>query len=58
MNVADEFMRGRQFEDALRLCRRGSEFARVLNHRPYLGMLLKVAALVSQRRGDPDEALR
>jgi tetratricopeptide (TPR) repeat protein len=58
MNVADEFRIGRQFDDALRLSRRGAELARSVGHRPYLGMFLKVSALVLQRQGDLEEALK
>src|SRR5437588_10218567 len=32
LNVADQYMLGRRFDDALRLCRRGSDLARSYNN--------------------------
>ncbi|HMJ60136.1 MAG TPA: serine/threonine-protein kinase, partial [Bryobacteraceae bacterium] len=58
LNVADQLMLGRQFDDALRLCRRGSELARSYNNQAYLGTLLWVSAEVFRSQGDLDKALK
>jgi serine/threonine protein kinase len=57
LNVADQHMFGRQFDDALRLAHKAIELATVLN-RPYnLGTLHWVAAEVFRRQGNLDDAL-
>ena len=58
MNVADEYMLGKQFDGALRICRRATDLARSLGHRTALGMFQWVSAEVLQQRGDLDEALK
>ena len=58
MNVADEYMLGKEFDGALRICRRAGDLARSLNHRTALGMFQWVSAEVLQQRGDLDEALK
>jgi serine/threonine protein kinase len=58
LNVADQHMYGRQFEDALRLSRRATEIAAVLNDRSYYrGTFHWVSAEVFRRRGELDQAL-
>jgi tRNA A-37 threonylcarbamoyl transferase component Bud32/tetratricopeptide (TPR) repeat protein len=57
-NVADAFRREGQYDDALRISRRGSEFARSVDSRPYLGLFLKVSAQVLQETGDLEEAYK
>src|SRR5437773_2582269 len=51
-------MLGRQFDDALRLCRRGAELARSYNSPVSVGTMLWVSAEVFRRQGDLDAALR
>jgi tetratricopeptide (TPR) repeat protein len=58
LNVSSQHMLGRRFDDALRLCRRGSDLARLYNNQPYLGTLLWVSADVFRGQGNLDEALR
>src|SRR6266436_354201 len=58
LNVADQHVLGRQFDDALRLCRRGSDLARSFNSPVYVGTFLWVSGEVFRRQGDLDEALR
>jgi tetratricopeptide (TPR) repeat protein len=58
LNVSAQYMLGRRFEDALRLCRRGSDLARLYKNEPYLGALLWVSADVFRGQGDLDEALK
>jgi tetratricopeptide (TPR) repeat protein len=58
LNVSSQHMLDRQFDDALRLCRRGSDLARLYNNQPYLGALLWVSADVFRGQGDLDEALK
>jgi tetratricopeptide (TPR) repeat protein len=58
LNVADQHMYGRQFDDALRLSRRGGEVAEILNDRSYYrGTFHWVSAEVYRRRGELDQAL-
>lgn len=57
MNVADEYLIGEQFEDALSLCRRATEIARAFDSPAYAGMFTWVTAKVYQRRAEPEEAL-
>ena len=58
LNVADQHLLGRCYEDALRLCRQGRELARIFSSPPYAGSFLWVSALVARDRADLDEALR
>ncbi len=58
LNVSDQHMLGRRFNDALRLCRQGSDLARLYNNQPYLGTLLWVSADVFRGQGDLDEAFK
>ena len=58
LNVAQIYEHNGQAEDALLLCRRGSDLARIFGRSSYRGTFLQVAARVSQSRGDLDEALR
>jgi tetratricopeptide (TPR) repeat protein len=58
LNVSDQQMLGRRFDDALRLCRRGSDLARLYNSQPYLGTLLWVSADVFRGQGDLDKAFK
>ena len=58
LNVADQHMYGRQYDDALRLTRRGNEIALLLNDRSYYrGTFHWVSAEVYRRQGDLDQAL-
>ncbi len=58
LNVADQHMYGRQFEDALRLSRQGAEAAAVLNDRSnYRGTFHWVSAEVFRRTGRLDQSL-
>jgi len=56
-NVADEFMRLGQFDDALRLSSRGTEVAKLFHRPSQEGNFLIVSALVYQKRGNLDQAL-
>jgi tRNA A-37 threonylcarbamoyl transferase component Bud32/tetratricopeptide (TPR) repeat protein len=58
MNVADQYALEGRLDDALRLCRRGSDLARSFNNRPYLGTLLWVSADVFRKQGDLNNALK
>jgi tetratricopeptide (TPR) repeat protein len=58
LNVADAHMRGRQFDEALRLCSRGIEIARSFDNQSYAGNFLWAEAEVFRSRGDLDEALK
>lgn len=58
LNVADAHMRGEQFDEALRLCRRGIEIARTFDAQSYVGNFLWAEAEVFRGRGDLDEALK
>jgi tetratricopeptide (TPR) repeat protein/predicted Ser/Thr protein kinase len=58
LNVADQFRIAQQFDESLRLCGRGTEVARLFNHRLYIADLLWVSAEVFRRKGDLDEALK
>ncbi len=57
MNVAQQHRMGQQFDDALRLSKRGSEIAQSIQSKPYLGMFRWVSAGIFQRQGHLDEAL-
>jgi tetratricopeptide (TPR) repeat protein/predicted Ser/Thr protein kinase len=58
LNVAQVYEHVQRADEALALCRRGSELAVVFGRAPYRGAFLQVAARISQGRGDLDEALR
>jgi serine/threonine protein kinase len=58
INVANRYVRVQQFDDALRLLRRGSGIARSQNLQSDLGSILYVTADVYRLRGDLDEALK
>jgi len=58
LNVGDQHALGRQFDDALWLCRRASGLARGYNSQLYLGTFLWVSGEVFRRQGDLDKALR
>lgn len=58
VNVADQFMLSEQYEEALRLCKEGTDTARMLKRTAYLGSLLTVSADVFRKTGDLDGALR
>jgi serine/threonine-protein kinase len=58
LNVADQHMYGRKFDDALRLCRRALEVAKIIKHdNYYVGTFHWVSAEVYRRRGQLDDAL-
>jgi len=58
LNVADQHTSGRQYDEALRLCRRGTDLARTFSSKLYEGDFLWVSAEVFRRRGDLEEALK
>jgi tRNA A-37 threonylcarbamoyl transferase component Bud32 len=58
LNVAQIYEHAQRADDALVLCRRGSELARTFGRDSYRGAFLQVAANISRSRGDLDEALR
>jgi tetratricopeptide (TPR) repeat protein len=58
LNVADQFNHEDQYDEALRLCSRGTEIARLFNSRTYAGDLLWVSADVYRIQGDFEKALR
>ena len=58
MNVADQQMLSRQFDEALRLSRRGTELAQIFKSPVWTGDFLWVSAEVHRRRGNLDEAAR
>ena len=57
VNVAQQHMMGEQLDEALRLCEAGSDVARSIQSKNYLGMFSWISARVFQRRGDLAEAL-
>jgi tRNA A-37 threonylcarbamoyl transferase component Bud32/tetratricopeptide (TPR) repeat protein len=57
LNVSDQHMYGQQFDDALRLVRRASEIAPVLNPSYNVGALHWVSAEIFRRQGKLDDAL-
>jgi tetratricopeptide (TPR) repeat protein len=57
LNLAQTFEHGGQADDALLLCRRGSELARIFGRSSSRGTFLQVSARVFQSRGDLEEAL-
>jgi tRNA A-37 threonylcarbamoyl transferase component Bud32/tetratricopeptide (TPR) repeat protein len=58
VNVADQFALAHQYEDALRLTRRGIKLARLLGRPAYVGSLLWISADVLRERGEPEQSLR
>jgi tetratricopeptide (TPR) repeat protein len=58
LNVAQIYEHAGQAEDALLLCRRGSELARIFGRSSSRGTFLQVAARVFQSRGELEEALK
>jgi tetratricopeptide (TPR) repeat protein len=57
-NVSKRFRAEHQFDEALRLSRRGIEIAPTVNQPLYVGALLQNTALIHRDRGELDEALR
>jgi tetratricopeptide (TPR) repeat protein/predicted Ser/Thr protein kinase len=58
LNVAQRYEHVQRPDDALALCRHGSELAGIYGRASRRGTFLQVAARISQSRGDLDEALR
>jgi tetratricopeptide (TPR) repeat protein len=58
LNVAQVYEHIQRTDEALALCLRGGELARIFGRNPSRGAFLQVAANISQSRGDLDEALR
>jgi tRNA A-37 threonylcarbamoyl transferase component Bud32/tetratricopeptide (TPR) repeat protein len=58
LNVADQLMLGRKYDDSLRLCKRAADVCRILRVGSYLGTYRWVSAEVFRARGDLDGALR
>jgi tetratricopeptide (TPR) repeat protein len=58
MNVADQTMQARHFDEALRICSRAGDLASSLDDRVSLAMFRWVTAEVFQQRADLDEALK
>jgi tRNA A-37 threonylcarbamoyl transferase component Bud32/tetratricopeptide (TPR) repeat protein len=58
LNVANQMTLGRRFDEAVRLCRRGSDLARSFNSTAYLGDFLWVSGEVFRSQGDLEEALK
>ena len=58
LNLAQVYEHTGRADDALLLCRRGSELARMFGRSPARGTFLQVAAKIFQSRGDLDEALK
>jgi tetratricopeptide (TPR) repeat protein len=56
-NVADQYARAHQLDDALRVCKRAEDFARLSGRDDYIPDLLWIEADVLRRRGDLDRAL-
>jgi serine/threonine protein kinase/tetratricopeptide (TPR) repeat protein len=57
LNVAEQFQMEDEFEEALRLCQRGSEIAGIFNRPANQGSFLRVSAQILQKRGNLEEAL-
>jgi len=57
LNVADQFNTEDELDEALRLCRRGSDIAGVLNRPAQKGTFLRISAQIFRKRGDLDQAL-
>jgi len=58
LNVADQFVLARRFDEGLRLIGHASDLARLFKNRRYLGSLLWVSADVYRKRGDLESALK
>ena len=58
LNLAGQYRIGQQFDEALRLCRRGTEITRSFDDQPYAGNFLWTMAQVFRDRGDLDNALK
>ena len=58
LNVADQHMRGRRYDDALQLCRRATDLALTYHSEGYRADFLWVSASVLRSQGDLDEALK
>jgi len=58
LNVAEQFNLSDEYDEALRLCRRGTEIAKLFHSESYAGDLLWVSADVYRIEGDFDKALR
>jgi len=58
LGVADQFRLEEQFDETLRLCRRGTEIARLFDSRSYAGDLLWVSAEAYLFRGELEQALK
>jgi serine/threonine protein kinase len=58
LNVAVHYRTQQQFDEALRLCRRGIEIARSFDDQSYIGNFLWVESDIFRGRGDLDEALQ
>ena len=58
VNVADQNVRARQFDEALRLVRRAEELGHGLGREDYRGELLWISAEVFRCRGDVEQALK
>jgi serine/threonine-protein kinase len=57
MNVADQFAIGRRYDEALRLCERGTEVSRMFHHNPYQGTFLWVESDIYLHKGDVERAV-
>jgi serine/threonine protein kinase len=57
-NVANQYVRAQQFDDAVHLLLEAGDIARSFNRQPELGSLLYVTAEVFRLRGDLDDALK
>jgi serine/threonine protein kinase len=58
LNVADQLVIGRQYDEALKLSRRAVDVCHVLGSRSYVGTFLWISAEVYRVRGDLENALR
>jgi len=57
LNVADQFNSEDELDEALRLCRRASDIAGMLNRPALKGTFLRISAQIFRKRGDLDQAL-
>jgi serine/threonine protein kinase len=58
LNLAHQYVRSEQLDDALRICDRAIQMGLLLNIQSYIGNFYWVKAEVFQNRGDPDAALK
>jgi len=58
LNVADQHMLGRQFDEALLLCQQGIDLAHIFKSVTYPGTFFWVSGDVFRRQGDLEKALR